>query len=239
MSEAALRKIGVLGAMPIELKPFVRALHLQREPWADGRSVWRGRTDTAEVTATITGIGTAGARAVTEGLLDSFPVEQLFMIGVAGGLDPKLGIGDLVVPEIVLDGDRDREYRPTTPAGYEASGTLHTSDQMVLDAEPQARLLARGVVALDMETAVVGEVCEARGCPWSVFRAISDTVADGIVGETTLGLTNPDGSANLAAVSRLVARHPTALRDLVKLGRDTNRATAAIAQAAAGECRRA
>jgi nucleoside phosphorylase len=32
-----------------------------------------------------------------------------------------------------------------------------------------------------METAAVAEVCEERGVPWSVVRAISDRASDGSV----------------------------------------------------------
>jgi len=224
--------------MPIELRPLARALGLRKEPWADHSSVWRGRVGGTEVTAGITGVGPARAIEVTRRLLGSFTLDVVVMIGVAGGLDPSLAIGDLVVPESVLDGATGRHYRPATPAGHTPAGVLHTSATMVHDDTEFDRLRAEGVVALDMETAGVGAVCEAEHRPWYVFRAISDRVADGIVDESTLAMTRPDGGADLGAVTRLVLRRPSVLAQLVKLGRDTARATAAISDAAAAECRR-
>ena len=44
-------------------------------------------------------------------------------------------------------------------------------------------LIAQGVVSLDMETAAIGECCEKRNVPWSVFRTISDRASDGSVDE--------------------------------------------------------
>jgi nucleoside phosphorylase len=230
--------VGVLAAMPIELRPFAKALSLQREPWVDRSSVWRGRVGSTAVTAGITGIGPARAMETTRRLLGSFAVDLVVMIGVAGGLDPSLGIGDLVVPESVLDGATGRHYRPTTPVGHTPAGVLHTSATIVHDDAEFDRLRAAGVVALDMETAGVGAVCEAEHRPWYVFRAVSDRVADGIVDQSSLAMTRPDGSADLGAVARLVLRRPRVLGQLVKLGRDTARATAAISGAAVAECRR-
>ena len=128
--------------------------------------------------------------------------------------------------------------RPTTPEGHRAAGVLYTSDTIIGDPGQLDRLRGDGVVALDMETAAVGACCEAGGRPWSVFRAISDRVADGIVDQSTLAMTRPDGRADLGAVARVVLRHPGALGRLAKLGRDTATATAAITDAAAAECRR-
>jgi hypothetical protein len=102
-----------------------------------------------------------------------------------------------------------------------------------------AGLVARGVVALDMETAAVARVCESRGVPWSVVRTISDRVADGLVGPELLELTGPEGGSNWPAVGRYVLARPSRLVGLMRLGLDSWRAASRAAKVAAAELDRA
>jgi hypothetical protein len=88
------------------------------------------------------------------------------------------------------------------------------------------------VLAIDMETAAVAAVCERRGRPWSVFRALSDRAGDPLVGADVLALAGEDGEPDLAAVFRFLLRRPWRLPLLVRLGRDSSRATRAAAAAA-------
>jgi adenosylhomocysteine nucleosidase len=230
-----MRRVAVLGAMANELRPFVKLLPLRPEPWGSG-TIYRGTTGNTEVLASITGIGMTGATQTTERMLAEGRIDQVIMMGIAGGLDPSLVIGDLVVPEVVLDGATGREYHPTPVAGHPNSGTLHSSDTMVMDPDALTALAERGVVALDMETAALAAVCEQADVAWLTFRAISDTVADGIVNDSVLGLTNPDGSPNLPAVARFMITRPSKIGQLVKLGRDAGVATSVAARAAAAAC---
>jgi len=109
---------------------------------------------------------------------------------------------------------------------------LWTTDELLLDPARHADLRAHGVVALDMETAAVAKVCEGRGVPWSVVRAISDRAGDGSVDAEILGLTHPDGRPNLSAVARYLLRHPGAVPRLVRLASGAKAATERAAETA-------
>ncbi len=93
-------------------------------------------------------------------------------------------------------------------------------------------LRAAGGSAVDMETAAVAEACEAQGVSWSVLRAVSDIVADGLVDPAILGLTRPDGRTDPGAVTRYVLRRPWAVPRLARLGRGTSRAVRTVTRAA-------
>jgi adenosylhomocysteine nucleosidase len=238
-------KIALLAPMRSELRPLVTRLSLRRSPpppAARGGRSYDGRAGTATVTATLTGIGTAAAARAAHRVLDSGPVDHVVVVGIAGGIDDGLAIGDLVVPRAVVDGRTGTAYRPhplgePPPAGARVSdGVLHTSDDLLVDPDAVGALAAQGVVALDMETAAIAAVCEDRDCPWSVFRAISDRSCDGMVDAAVAGLARPDGSPDLAAVARFVVWHPARVRDLVRLGRDARVAAHAAAAAAARAC---
>ncbi len=191
--------------------------------------------------AATTGMGSAGAAEAARRMLDEGDIDHVMVVGIAGGIDDRLAIGDVIRPGVVIDGASGAEYRPH-PLGEGADppddGALHTSDELIVDPDRVAALRARGVIALDMETSAVAAVCEERGCPWSVVRAISDRSSDGMADEAVFGLAHPDGSPNLRAVARFVARHPRRVPRLVRLGRDAGIATNAAAAAAAAACRR-
>ncbi len=227
--------VGVVAAMPSELKPFARALRLRAETH-DGVTVRVGAlSGGAAVVGTVVGIGPASARRATARFLDACPVDRVVMIGIAGGLDPALAIGDLVAPAVVVDGATGSEHRPAPLGRLAPAGRLLTVAELILDPARHNGFRAAGVVALDMETAAVGAVCEERDVPWSVVRAISDRPGDGLVDAGLLELTRPDGRPNLPAVGRLLVRRPWAVVRLARLGRDAAIASKASAEAAIRE----
>jgi adenosylhomocysteine nucleosidase len=135
------------------------------------------------------------------------------------------------VPERVVDLASGAEYRPEPLGSARPRGVLATSDDLIVDPSRLDRLAREDVVAVDMETAAVAEVCARRGCPFSVFRAISDRADDGTVDEAVFALAREDGTPDLLAVARFVATGPWRIPRLVRLGRGLGRATRAAAAA--------
>jgi adenosylhomocysteine nucleosidase len=113
---------------------------------------------------------------------------------------------------------------------------MWTADELITDLDALARLRARGVVSLDMETAAVAQVCAARGVPWSVFRAISDRATDGRIDEAVFRLSNQDGTPNGRAIVRYFARHPGRVPRMVRLARGARTAAETAADAAIRAC---
>jgi len=228
---APARRIAVLAPMRSELRPLVRCLALRRARSGAG-ALFSGTVGRVEVVATITGIGTRAAARAARLVLDATPVDHLVVIGIAGGIGPSVAIGDLVVPERVLDLATGAEHRPNALGDTPARGTLATSDQLLVDPDEVARLERRGIIAIDMETAAIGAVCGERRCPWSVFRAISDRADDGSTDAAVFGLVGPDGAPDLAAVACFVLTRPWRVPELARLGRGLRLATNAAASAA-------
>jgi adenosylhomocysteine nucleosidase len=225
--------LGVLCPMPSELRPVVRRLALRRRPKQNGRSRHSGTVGAVEITATTTGIGMAAATAAAQRLLGAAAIDHLLVVGIAGGVDPGVEIGDVVVPEVVVDDATGIEYRPDGFGGADRRGQLVSSDDLLVDPAAQARLIDRGVLAVDMETAAVAAVCEEQHCRWSVFRGISDRARDGMIDDELLGLAGPDGSGDLGAVLRYLGRRPWRIGRLARLGRDSSLAARRAADAAA------
>jgi adenosylhomocysteine nucleosidase len=222
------RVFGVVAPMPSELRPFAKAVGLT--PRADDPRVREGSIDGTKVIATLSGMGTKGAAEAAARLIDA-GAQHVVVMGIAGGLVPETPIGEMITPEVVLDRDAGGEYKPLPLGGSVAKGRLSTSTTFTSDPTHIATLIADGVIAVDMETAAVGRVCEQRGVPWSVFRSISDKPSDGMVDESLFALANDDGSPNIGASLRYVATHPWKVPMLVRVARDAGVATRAAANA--------
>lgn len=218
-------------AMPMELTPLTRALGLQRST-EHASPTYVGRLGRRPVVGVVTGMGTALATAGVDRLLDATDVERVVVVGITGALDDETPIGTLIRPEQVVDGASGTHYRPD-PLGEEAPrGKMWTSDTLILDPTTLARLRSEGVVSLDMETAAVAAVCQRRGIPWSVVRAISDRATDGSVDEEVFRLSNQDGTPNGRAVASFVLRHPGRVPAMARMAKSARLATERAAAAA-------
>lgn len=231
-----MTRVALLAPMRQELAPLVKKLRLARSEADAAHCV--GRAGPVEILATTTGIGMAAAARATERLLDAHAIDHVMVVGIAGGVDAAQPIGALITPEVVVDGASGREHGPVQLGEAPPRGRLVSSDALVTGLDEAARLLREGVVGLDMETAAVAAVCERRGCPWSVHRAISDRVTDGTTDPAVLALAGPDGSGNLGAVARYLLARPWRIVRLVRLARGSLRAADAAAEAAIRACAR-
>jgi adenosylhomocysteine nucleosidase len=230
-------RIAFVFAMPLELQPLVRALSLA-ETQVGGATMYEGSLDGRAVIATVTGMGTQLATAGTRRLLDAVPVRWVLVVGITGALENETPIGTLVLPEIVVNSETGREFRPAPLAMGTPSGKMWTTNGLTTDQRDLTSLLADGVVSLDMETAAIAELCESREIPWSVFRVISDRASDGSVDEEVFHLSNQDGTPNPEAIDRYIAEHPERLPLLAQMAENANLATNTAVNAAIEACAR-
>jgi adenosylhomocysteine nucleosidase len=225
------RPIAFVCAMPMELVPLTRDLGLV-ETDADGQTVHTGKVGERDVVAVVTGMGTDFATAGTERLLDAFAVDHVVVVGITGALENDTPIGTLVMPEIVVHGPSGREHRHQPVGDHSHTGQMWTSDELITDPDRLVALRARGVVSLDMETAAIAHVCETRGVPWSVFRAISDRASDGTVDPEVFAMSNLDGTPNHEAIAAYFEKYPEKAALLAEMGANSTRAADAAAAAA-------
>ena len=240
MIEPRTGRTGFICAMPMELRPLVRKLSLDRTSLA-GVTAYTGWLGGRPVVAIVTGMGTALAEAGVTRLLDACdagdaPVQRIVVVGITGAVDNVTPIGTLVLPEAVVMGATGTEYRPAPLGGGSPAGHMWTTDELLTDTEVIAGLRAKGVVSLDMETAAIAAVCERRGIPWSVFRVISDRATDGSIDDEIFHLSHQDGTPNWGAVVRYFLRHPGAAPRMARLAKQARLATEAAADAAIRAC---
>lgn len=224
--------------MPLEMDAIVTAFGLS--PTIDEKGApWTGQVGESDVTAIHVGMGPPLTRAATARLFDGDPSEapdHVMNAGICGGLDPDLEVGTLLNPAVIVSHSTGASYRHIPPGREAQAGKLVTTEGVHFDPDLSRRFFEDGCLGVDMESAAVAEVCEARGCPWSVYRCIGDRYFDGLLDERVVALSNPDGSGNMDELSRLLAAEPDIAAKLDRLSQDTTLAARLAAEAAVRGC---
>ncbi len=218
-------------AMPMELAPIRRRLSLDRTRIGSLKA-YRGTLEHRPVVAVVTGMGPELATRGVGELLDAVEVERVVVVGITGATQGETLIGTLVCPETVVNGATRAEFRPDHLGPDRPSGVMWTTDDLITGEDELAGLRDLGVVALDMETAAIAEVCVERGVPWSVFRVISDRATDGSIDDEVFHMSNQDGTPNPRAVVSYFLRHPGRIPLMARMAREVKAATDRAADAA-------
>lgn len=177
--------IGIVAAHPVELRLVIRRLTDRRR----GRGVIYGCLGDVPVAVRCLGQGWRRAEAGTVRLFEMTHCTALVMTGFAGATQGGMVCGDLVIPDVVVDLHRDPEApdgpRYRSPLDLQAvrsaaggrGGLLVTAGGLIESPGRKARLGQRtGAAAVDLESAAVVAVAQARGVPWVVARVILDSV---------------------------------------------------------------
>lgn len=149
-------------------------------------------------------------------------VNALVSFGFAGGLDPALRPGAVIIPHSVVS---EGHVYATEPTLAERFGGL-TGHCLVADALAATDVAAKhrlhaatGAHAIDLESGSVARVALAHGLPFVVVRAISDG-ADRTLPPAALLAVDEHGRIDLMRVLRSVLRQPKQLPALLGLAVD-------------------
>jgi len=114
--------IGILCAIPEETKAFGAALTVKHK-YAIGDSVFlEGALEGVDITLIECGIGKVNAAFAATVLCDHFKCTKLIFSGIAGGIDPALHVGDVIIADRLIQMDYGKfqggdvmPYRPGVP----------------------------------------------------------------------------------------------------------------------------
>lgn len=110
-----MSKIGIIGAMELEVNTLKAEMSVSRVVTKANMEFYEGSLNGADVVIVQCGIGKVNAALCTQILADLFEVTHIINTGVAGSLNPKLDIGDIVISRDALHHDMDVTifgYRP-------------------------------------------------------------------------------------------------------------------------------
>jgi adenosylhomocysteine nucleosidase len=226
----ALNKVGIVCALASEARHLGPSIGHPLASLADGTLV------------AVTGMGNSAAAAGSRALIEA-GATALASWGMAGGLDPTLGAGAILLPTEVLGPDgqilntapawRDRLSRAVAALAPVRSGKLVTRSRAVGSVADKAELFrATGAVAVDMESAAVGEVAESHELPFIAVRVIVDSAAD-VLPRAVTAAADREGHLQIWRLIGALALAPSELAPLIRLARRyraANRSLATIAK---------
>ena len=206
----------------------LRAERIAREFIDDARQVngergmlgYTGTHQGRPVSVQATGMGCPSAAIVIEELIQ-LGVKRLIRVGTCGGLSPKLAMGDVVVGISAVPADRTalnytggEPHAPTADFGV-THGIVHAATGMDIrphvganvssdtfydpDPERHRRWAARGVLAVEMEAAVLFTIAALRGVEAACVLVVSDLVG----GEEFVRISDEELAAAVERMTRL------------------------------------
>lgn len=99
--------IGVIGALPEELAAVIETVHAEEVVELGGRRFHRGRLAGEPVVCVTSRVGKVAAAATAAILIARFGPRAIVMTGLAGAVDPRLAVGDVVVADHAIQHDLD------------------------------------------------------------------------------------------------------------------------------------
>lgn len=191
-----MKKIGIIGAMDVEVEGIVNAMEKAEKTEIGGSAFYCGKIGKTEVVAVQSGIGKVNAAFVTAMLYSEFGVSSVLMTGVCGGLQTVKPM-DAVVPtsfiqhDVELIGEEDGyldilnciEIKADEKLSDELArasgavrGVMASGEQFVGRQEQIDAILKKfpQTIAVDMESAAVAQVCARLDLPFACIKIVSD-----------------------------------------------------------------
>ena len=224
-----MRRVGIIAAMPGELKPLVQGwkpLHLPH-----GENAWQGNIEGAACIAVCAGMGKAAAERACSIAVREAPLNTLVSMGWAGALSCGLQPGDAYVVNEVVDGVSGEVFPTQSPArvGNAPPLKLVTIDHVALAAEKKRLGLSYQAVLVDMEAATVARFARSQGIPFHCLKAVSDTASEVLPDFSRY--TDTQGQLQLAALLAHVAIRPRYWPCLARIGKNGKKGAYALASA--------
>ncbi len=102
-----MEKIGIIVAMDEELTDVMKMLEKRKEKYVRNIVFYIGNIKDKECIVVQSGVGKVNAARTTQVLISEFDVDCVINLGVAGGINEKLAIGDVIIPKKVVQHDFD------------------------------------------------------------------------------------------------------------------------------------
>ncbi|OBW92874.1 5'-methylthioadenosine/S-adenosylhomocysteine nucleosidase [Gallibacterium salpingitidis] len=199
-------KIGIVGAMAQEVEILQGLMQNKQVKQLATCTIYEGKIGQHDVALLQSGIGKSAAAMGTTALILTCQPDCIINTGSAGGLNPQLNIGDIIISDQVCYHDADvtafgyaKGQLPACPEKFSADqklidavtaavteqgqnaviGLVCSGDQFINGEDAIARIRQDfpTVAAVEMEAAAIAHICYAFKVPFVVIRAISD-VAD-------------------------------------------------------------
>jgi len=215
-------RIGIIAALPGELKPLVRGW--RREPSPKYVRLWSHASAGDQVIAACSGMGAEAALRSFAAIESSGPLDVVLSVGWAGALEQDKEPGQCYVLTEIIDSQTGERF-PLTSGNRKLR--LVTTPRVADQAEKHRLWQTYGAVLVDMEATSVARLARMRNLPMCCFKAVSDGI------EARLPDLNPfidhHGQLRLLAFLAHVGIRPRYWLSLLHLGRNSAKAAEALA----------
>ncbi len=202
--------IGILGAMPEEIKNTYEELQNKSEEKLGGNTFYKGTMCGKNIVLCCAGMGKVNAAAAAQLLITNFGANAILFSGIAGNMTSKITVGDVVLGKTVLyhDAQNDmicqaypflKEFKcddTMLKAAQKACedegvnfivGKIATGDVFVGDSATKKAIEAKCAPdCVEMEGAAVAHIAAKNDTPCLIVRAMSDD-SDEKAHETLVG----------------------------------------------------
>ena len=190
--------ICVMTAMSEEFAPLLSKMEVTKKHHISGIDFYDAVYNNRRVILATSGIGKVQATKTSTILIEHFDAKQILFSGVAGGIVDSLKVGDVVVASRLAQFDMDltafghpKGHIPGSGVYVKTdkslrylaedlgciSGTIVSGDKFVNDTKEKTQISKEfNAIALEMEGAAVGFVCQSYNIPCLVIRSISDAL---------------------------------------------------------------
>ncbi len=197
-----MKTYGIIGAMPSELKDIQSAQTDAVKHEIAGYTFCESMHNGSRIVTVCCGIGKVNAAVCTQILIDRFGVDAVINTGIAGGMHREIKVLEIVISTEVLPHDLDQHFLadyppfcgiyPADKALQERAeavcgemgirtwhGRIVSGDAFITDSAVKARLQEQfDPMAVDMETAAIGQAAWRNKVPFVSIRCISDLADD-------------------------------------------------------------
>lgn len=211
-----MKRVGIVAAMPGELKPLVSG-------WKklDGNA-WTGVVAGHECVAVAGGMGRDEATRACERVFATGPVDVLISMGWAGALSCGVKPPHAFEVKEVVDTQTGERFL----TGQEQGLRLVTLDHVAGVKEKRELAESYRAVLVDMEAATVARLALARSVPFLCCKGISDGSTD-VLPDFSRFISRT-GQMQMGAFLAHVAVRPRYWRNLARMGSNSQKAAVAL-----------
>jgi adenosylhomocysteine nucleosidase len=153
----------IIAALPREVKHLVRGW--QRHRLAEHVVAYSNE----HAVVAHAGMGPVRAAIAVQAAMTIRPVTALLSVGLAGGCDPSMRVGDIVRAGVIVDAMSGERF-----SSPEFDQVLVSAPSIASVREKQRLFASYSASAVDMEAATVARIAEGHNLPFRAIKVISD-----------------------------------------------------------------
>jgi len=181
--------VGIMGILPHEVKPALKAMQLTLDIGELlKRRIVRGVIGRNEVVVIHGCIGKVETAMLTQALIDKFEVSCVFLVGMAGALDPDVRVGDIVAGTEYSECDLNTNIpvksriKPPQESIHKIAestnakfGLITSADTFIADDKLANNIYREtGALCIDMDSAAAAKVCLENDVDFMSIKTIVD-----------------------------------------------------------------